>query len=273
MLLVTFALAATPCVVATVDSIPITCDQFLAVAASETSLEMHAGKLDLAARHEVLDGLIRMQLLRAEENRRGFSGGDEVESARLLFAAEREAAAARPLSEAEIEAWWRAHHAALDKPEGVAIERILVGSALRGEVEAKRLAEDARAEIVAGNEFAAVALHYSEAPSAHRGGDEGWVRREGKTTLDPVIVKTAFGMKEEELSPVFMTAEGANVVLVTVHEAAVPYLLEEHREDIARVAKTEQLSNVADALIARLLAASTVTVDETELAALPIGSP
>lgn len=267
------ALAAAPCTVATVETTPVLCEQFVAVAGTEDSRFYYGGDLDIAERHEILDGLIGDALLLDEARRRKLSGPTQAATLALLLRSEREALAGVPVAEAELASWFEAHHAEHDVPEKVRILHILIKSEGRGPAEAKRLAEQARAAVAAGGEFRDVAKVSSEDIYARRGGDIGFVGREGKAGVDPLIVSAAFAMAVGELSAVLGTAEGAEVLYVESRVEAEPFVFEENRATIERAVQALRMANAGTVLAARLRAAANVSIDEAKLGTLVIPEP
>ncbi len=74
-------------------------------------------------------------------------------------------------------------------------------------------AEELRARAAAG-QFEAVARESSEDGSAPKGGDVGWFAR-GR--LQPTLEEAAFGLKDNEVSPVVQSSLGFHILRVTEH--------------------------------------------------------
>jgi len=82
---------------------------------------------------------------------------------------------------------------------------------------AEETAGKARARILAGEQFAAVARNLSEAPDASKGGDLGMLP---VNELPPFFVEAGAGMKPGELSGVFRSEFGAHVIKLVGTETA-----------------------------------------------------
>lgn len=66
-----------------------------------------------------------------------------------------------------------------------------------------------RQRIVAGENFATLAVLYSEGPSATRGGDIGWA---SKSDLDPAYSKAAFSLKKGQVSKIVKSSFGYHLI-------------------------------------------------------------
>jgi peptidyl-prolyl cis-trans isomerase SurA len=66
-----------------------------------------------------------------------------------------------------------------------------------------------RERIVNGENFATLAVLYSEGPSAPKGGDIGWA---SKSDLDPAYAKAAFGLKVGQVSKIVESAFGYHII-------------------------------------------------------------
>ena len=66
-----------------------------------------------------------------------------------------------------------------------------------------------RQRIANGDNFATLAVLYSEGPSASRGGDIGWST---KADLDPAYAKAAFALKEGQVSKIVESSFGFHII-------------------------------------------------------------
>lgn len=94
---------------------------------------------------------------------------------------------------------------------------------------AKEKVEKARARILAGEQFAAVARDMSEAPDASKGGDMGMV---AASALPPFFVEIAGKMKPGDISGVFRSNFGMHLIRLVETEAAENVSFEEAQEKI-----------------------------------------
>jgi len=119
------------------------------------------------------------------------------------------------VSQAELEAWYGAHKAELDRPKTIytsfiAISRLADAS---DTVTARARAEAVRKELVGGAPFAEVAKRESaDTVSGNKGGDLGeWT----KGAFDPTFDSVAFSIKPNEISEPVLTQFGYHVIQVT----------------------------------------------------------
>lgn len=123
--------------------------------------------------------------------------------------------------------------------------------------EARARIEEARRRALAGEDFGRLAREYSESPSASRGGDLGFFPR-GR--MLPEFEEVVFSLPVGEISPVFETPHGLNLVNVLERrQAAVrPYeevktellmVLARERKDLALRKRVEELRARADVRI------------------------
>lgn len=76
-----------------------------------------------------------------------------------------------------------------------------------------------RERIIKGDNFATLAVLYSEGPSAPHGGDIGWAT---KADLDPAYAKAAFALKKGQVSKIIESAFGYHIIqLLDRHEDRV----------------------------------------------------
>ncbi len=120
-----------------------------------------------------------------------------------------------PVSQAELEAWYGAHKAELDRPKTIytsfiAISRLADAS---DTVTARARAEAVRKELVGGAPFAEVAKRESaDTVSGNKGGDLGeWT----KGAFDPTFDSVAFSIKPNEISEPVLTQFGYHLIEVT----------------------------------------------------------
>jgi peptidyl-prolyl cis-trans isomerase C len=98
-------------------------------------------------------------------------------------------------------------------PERVHLQYILVKASDKDpesvRVDAKKRADEAARKAASGEDFAALAKQYSQDPTAPRGGDIGLLPR---GVMFPKFEEVAFSLKPGQVSPVFETPKGFNVV-------------------------------------------------------------
>lgn len=145
------------------------------------------------------------------------------------------------VTDAEIEAYFRAHPEEMNRPEGVRASHILVlaeeGKASPEERQgARKKAEGLRARVRKGEDFAALARENSDDGSASRGGDLGYFPR-GQMT--PNFERAAFALKAGQMSGVVETPFGYHIIKVTDRRPARSFQLAEVRDALRRRLQAE----------------------------------
>jgi parvulin-like peptidyl-prolyl isomerase len=106
-------------------------------------------------------------------------------------------------SEEAVKAYYEEHKDEFVVPEGVLIQHILVKKQEQAEAILKELQE--------GASFEAVARKKSIDPSWKKGGRQGWLY---KGRMEPALEKVAFGLEVGQLSDVFQTKKGYQIIQV-----------------------------------------------------------
>jgi parvulin-like peptidyl-prolyl isomerase/predicted small lipoprotein YifL len=100
-------------------------------------------------------------------------------------------------------------------PEQVHVQYILVKASEKDpesvRLEARKRAEEAAKRAAAGEDFSALAKQYSQDSTAARGGDIGFIER---GMMFPKFEEVAFAAKPGEVTPLFETPKGFNVMKV-----------------------------------------------------------
>jgi parvulin-like peptidyl-prolyl isomerase len=124
-------------------------------------------------------------------------------------------------------------------------------------VEARETAERVRAEIAAGEDFAAVARRVSRDPSAERGGLQGELSRQD---LPSSFAEEIFGLEEGEVSAVVPADYGYHLfqVVARMPEEVIP--VEAARGEIVRRLRRERADRWLAALVEEARARYTVEV-------------
>ncbi len=125
------------------------------------------------------------------------------------------------------------------KPEQIRLRHLLIQPkpTAERELDAVNRLEDARARLLAGEDFASLAREYSRDPSAARGGDIGFF---AEGDLDPVFTEVAFSLADSEQSDVVRTGYGYHIIqrLATrgdeIHVRHIVIPMDVTADDIAR---------------------------------------
>jgi parvulin-like peptidyl-prolyl isomerase len=208
-------------------------------AAFEAYLATSAGTGSSGLSNEVLSRLLdqflsELLLRRLAVERGAVAQGAPVrEAVSALIAGER---AAEPVSARDVAEYYMAHLDQFDRPERLRLRQILTAD--------RAAAERARAEVLAGADFATVARRLSRDAHAQRGGFQGELSRDD---LPAAFADLLFGLAPGALSPVLDAPSGYHVFQVEAHlpprrlelaeaEAEIRATLERERADRALAA-------------------------------------
>jgi hypothetical protein len=157
-------------------------------------------------------------------------------------------------NDAEVRAYYEAHRAEFSRPERVLLRQILV--------EDRPTAEQARAEILSGEDFGAVARRVSRDPSAERGGLQGELSRRD---LPAALAAEIFRLEEGEVSAVVPAEYGFHIFQVMARLPAEVVPLAAARPEIVRRLRGERADRWLAALVEQARSRYTVAVYERNL--------
>ncbi len=143
------------------------------------------------------------------------------------------------VSPQEVQEYYDMNLEQYQRPQRVRVRHILIGvgpeAGPDAVEEAKKKAEQVRAEARRNTDFAALARKYSDDPSAAEGGDLGYFAR---GEMDPALGEVVFSLPKGAISPVVRTSYGFHVLKVEdVQEAEMKGLDEVEDEIISQVRK------------------------------------
>lgn len=233
--------------------------------------------LSLEEKKEVLDRLIDEELLYQEALRLGLDKDPKVKKVMVNTLLRQEVYGAirnSDFTDEELQAYYEAHIDEFVVPEKVQIKRILIKAGeARSADEARAKAEEIRAQIAASpDKFKELAAEHSEDPYRRRGGDVGFVPKSGKPGFDQAIIDKAFEMNVDQISEVFETSEGFNIILIANKRERVERTYQQMKGSVLRKVKNEKLSEMYDQYTARLRGGAQLTVEEAALAAIEVAS-
>jgi parvulin-like peptidyl-prolyl isomerase len=219
----------------------------------------------------VLARLIDEELLYQEALRQGLDRDPKVKKVMVNTLLRQEVYGSirnSDFTDEQLEAYYESHKDEFVVPEKVQIKRILIKAGEeRSEDEARSLAAELRAQVVANPaSFKEVATRSSEDPYRRRGGDVGFVPREGKPGLEQDIVDRAFDMEVDQISEVFQTAEGFNIIQIANKRERVERTYQQMKGSVLRKVKNEKLSEMYDQYTAGLRSSSATGVEVKEAA-------
>jgi len=154
-------------------------------------------------------------------------------------------------------------------PERIDVTHILFESTKRGKEAAMAAAADARAKILSGADFAALALASSDDPSAktNKGRLDGVTR--GQT--DPAFEKAAFALKNAgDVSEPVLSRFGYHVIRLEKRTPAQPRAFSEAQSQILADMRQKHVSDAREAIIGGIRGDSRIQVSQEAVDALVV---
>ncbi len=261
--------------VATVNGVTIGSKEFEQAAARKAPKD--GEKLSAEEKKEVIQELVDEKLLYAEALKKGLDKDPKVQKVMINSLLRDDVYSTVKNSEFTdemLQKYYDEHKSEFIVPEKVQVKRILVKvSDTVPDGDAKAKADKLRAEVVENpDSFKDVAARDSEDPYRRRGGDMGFVAKEGKPGLDQAIVDKAFTLETGAISEVFKTAEGYNIVQVAARREQMERTFQQMKGSVLRKVKNERMKSMYDEYVAKLKTGATTNIDEAKLAAIEIKS-
>lgn len=258
---------------ATVNGTPIGSVAFSDLASRQ--MPANGSALTVEERKELLQQLVDEELVYQEAIRRGIDKDPKVKRVIVSTLLRDEVYANirnSDFTDAELEAYYEAHKDEFVVPEKVQIKRILIRvTDDRPDDAAKAEAERIRGQLSGDLEkFKDLAAEFSEDPYKRRGGDLGFVAREGKPGLDQAIVDKAFAMEVNQLSEVFKSTDGYNILLVANKRERLERTFQQMKGAVLRKVKNDKLRDVHESYVNGLKQGADVKINEDQLATVEI---
>lgn len=261
-------------VVARVGEGAITEDAF-AEAAARTA---PAGpELTADERKEVLDKLVTEEILFQEAAAKGLYRDPKVRKIMVNLLLREEVydeVKAADISPEELQSYYESHKEEFTVPEKLQIKRIFIrfgGDSNRTQDDAMTLAKDLMTRIKKDpTVFKDLAEQYSDDPYKRRGGDLGYVAKDGKPGVPPEVIEKAFTLPLNQVSEPFVAGEGVNLLLVPARREAVERTFEQMKGSVLRRLKNDRFQQATDAYIAKAKSGYTVSVDDSVLQSVKV---
>lgn len=258
---------------ATVNGVVVGSKEFEQAAARKAPASGDA--LSAEEKKEVLDGLVEEKLLYAEALRKGLDRDPKVQKVMVNTLLREDVYSTvknGDFNDEMLQAYYEEHKSEFVVPEKVQIKRILIKvTEARPDDAAKQEADRIRGEVVkTPDSFKDLAAKFSEDPYKRRGGDVGFVSKEGKPGLDAAIVDKAFGLETGAVSEVFKTSDGYNIVQVAARREQVERTFQQMKGSVLRKVKNDKMKELYDGYVTKLKTGATIQVDDAKLAAVEI---
>ena len=228
-------------------------------------------------KQEVIDKLISDKLLYQEALRQGLDQDPRIQKMMVNSLLRKDVYGSiktSDISEEELKAYFEEHRDEFVVPEKVQVRRILIKvDDDTPDADAKAKAAGLKTQIEGGAEFKDLAMEHSEDPYARRGGDIGFISDKGKPGLDQAVVDKAFATNKGQISDVFLTDEGYNLVQVVNRRDRIERTFDQMKGAVLRKVKTEKYKQLYDDYVAKLRTTSTVSVDDAKLKSHEISQP
>lgn len=262
-------------VLAVVNGVSIGSEEFKQAASRKTPASGDA--LSLEEKKEVLDSLIEEKLLYAEALKKGIDKDPKVQKVMVNTLVREEVFAQLKSSDFPdevLQKYYEDHKSEFIVPEKVQIKRILIKvTPERPDAQARAEAEKLQKEVARDPEsFKDVAAKYSEDPYKRRGGDVGFVSKEGKPGLDQAIVDKAFTLETGKVSEVFKTEDGYNIILVAARREQLERTFQQMKGTVLRKAKNAKQQELYESYVAKLREGAKIEIKEDKLASIEIQS-
>ncbi len=262
-------------VIATVNGVQIGSKEFEQAAARKTPAS--GDSLSIEEKKEVLQTLVEEKLLYAEAMRKGVDKDPKVQKVMVNTLVREDVfnqIKNSDFSDEVLQAYYDAHKDEFIVPEKVQIKRILIKTGPdRTEDQAKKQAEDIRSQVDKNpDSFKDLASKFSEDPYKHRGGDVGFVSKEGKPGLDQAVVDKAFTVEVGKVSDVFKTDDGYNVLLVAAKREQLERTFQQMKGTVLRKAKNAKQEDAYKAYVDALKTSAKIEIDDAKLGAIEIKS-
>jgi hypothetical protein len=150
--------------------------------------------------------------------------------------------------EVEVSSYYEAHKDDYQRPESVRLRQILVYERLA--------ADEARGSLVAGEDFAQVAAHFSQVPEANLGGEQGRLAREDL----PVAYSSIFELAVGEISEILATDYGFHIFQVMERFPAEAVPLSEAAREIRGLLERQYVDRLVEAFLDEARSLYNVTV-------------
>ena len=251
-----------------VDGMPFGTTEFDTMAARQVGRD---GTLDVEVRGDIVDQLVDEKLLYMEARRRGIDKDPKIQKMMVNTLLKQEvygAVRTAEIRESELRDYFEEHKEDFVVAAKVQIKRILVMADEGEDGDAVRQrAEDVRQGVLANpGDFKSLAQRHSKGPYARRGGDMGFVTGEGKPGVDPKVVEAAFALSSgQDVSEVFETDDGLNIVYVPNRRERVERPFEAMRGSVLRKVKSDKYRTLYDDYVAGLRSSAKIEVDQSRI--------
>ena len=163
------------------------------------------------------------------------------------------------VSEAEMQAFFRKHPEFFVHQDQIRVRQIFIafppGDDIAARGEALLRMQSIQDRLRQGDDFAALALEYSEDPSKSRGGDLGYLER---SQLIPSFAEAAFALQPGEISSIVESRIGYHLIKMVDHIPSSQMAYRNTRTKIERTLRRNKEKSAAAGYLARLRSQATI---------------
>lgn len=174
------------------------------------------------------------------------------------------------ITDDELQAYYDAHKADFLIGERVQARRIVVefgGDKDAAKAKADRLLAQVKASPA---RFTEIARTESTGPFHRRGGDMGFVPREGKPGVEPEVIAHVFDLKQDEIAGPFEVNGAFHIVQLVNRREATERTYQQMRGSVLRMVKQEKFEAMRKAYIAELKKDTNIQIDQAKLDAIDL---
>ena len=260
-------------VIATIGELVISTADFQTAAARK--VPSSGNTLSDAEKKEVLDDLISQKLLYVNGLELGVDQDPKVQKVvvnTLLRDVVYKDITNNQFPEADLRAYYNANRDDFVIQAKVQIRRILIRETpdrddAAAKAEASRLHQEVTAD---SSRFRELAAKFSDGDFKRRGGDMGFVPKSGKPGIDQALVDKAFGMAANEVSSVFKTSDGYNILMVAKKRERHERTFQQVRGAVLRKLKNDRMKALMAVYVGVLKQKTAVAVDDNKLSSINV---
>jgi len=243
------------------------------LAASRSSLAA-SGPLDLEQRKLILEEVVTDEMMFQEAIARGLYRDPKVRKimvSLLVRQAVYDQVRVTDFTDEEIRAYYDDHRSEFTVPEKAQVRRLFISTTDRDIDEATALINNLRRQILRDpSNFGDLAQVHSEDPYKRRGGDLGFITREGKPGIPKEVVDVAFGLVPGRLSRAFDAGGGLNLVLTLTKREALDRTFEQMKASVTRRLKNDRFQALTAEYIEQIKSRYAVDIHESALMAADV---
>lgn len=176
------------------------------------------------------------------------------------------------LTDEELQAYYQEHLEDFVTPEKVQVRRILFRIREdRDDAATKAAAMQVYAELRKDPRlFSELASKHSDGPYKRRGGDLGFVSREGKPGVDAEVIEKAFGMQVDGIAAPFLANNAYHILQLVNRRERTERSFDQMKGSVVRMVKQGKHEAIKEKYIADTLAGYKIEVDAKKLAGVDL---